>query len=224
MSAMEYEMTNDITLPGRKPYKLAGQLNRNPRDFRLGAQIGKNYAVAFTSQYKPKSLISISSDLKIATRHITVNIEGQKNHPKYAGKFNCKWDADKDASKKATLEGEVNYQTPMDMSAKFITENPLKNIQMNYNHKVEKSTQSHFDLFVAGKQQIVVDVGLDNKDSVKSGSLRLKTPLQDFSLVQLNYDLSSNSKEYSNNMDFSWGKSTKIAVLVNVDKPISCSL
>jgi hypothetical protein len=53
MSAMEYEMTNDITLPGRKPYKLAGQLNRNPRDFRLGAQIGKNYAVAFTSQYKP---------------------------------------------------------------------------------------------------------------------------------------------------------------------------
>jgi hypothetical protein len=43
MSAMEYEMTNDITLPGRKPYKLAGQLNRNPRDFRLGAQIGKNY-------------------------------------------------------------------------------------------------------------------------------------------------------------------------------------
>jgi hypothetical protein len=35
---MEYEMTNDITLPGRKPYKLAGQLNRNPRDFRLGAQ------------------------------------------------------------------------------------------------------------------------------------------------------------------------------------------
>jgi hypothetical protein len=60
---MEYEMTNDITLPGRKPYKLAGQLNRNPRDFRLGAQIGKNYAVAFTSQYKPKSLISISSDL-----------------------------------------------------------------------------------------------------------------------------------------------------------------
>ena len=216
---MEYEMTNDITLPGRKPYKLAGQLNRNPRDFRLGAQIGKNYAVAFTSQYKPKSLISISSDLKIATRHITVNIEGQKNHPKYAGKFNCKWD--KDASKKVTLEGEVNYRTPMDMSAKFITENPLKNIQMNYNHKVEKITQSHFDLFVAGKQQIVVDVGLDNKDSVKSGSLRLKTPLKDFGLVQLNYDLSSNSKEYSNNMDFSWGKSTKIAVLVNVDKPIS---
>jgi hypothetical protein len=81
--------------------------------------------------------------------------------------------------------------------------------------------QSHFDLFVAGKQQIVFDVELDNKDSVKTGSMRLKTPLKDFSLVQLNYDLSSNSKEYSNNMDFSWGKSTKIAVLVNVDKPIS---
>jgi hypothetical protein len=43
----------------------------------------------------------------------------------------------------------------MDMSAKFITENPLKNIQMNYNHKVEKSTQSHFDLFVAGRNWLV---------------------------------------------------------------------
>ncbi|XP_052103665.1 uncharacterized protein LOC127737174 [Mytilus californianus] len=221
MSNIEYEISNDITLPGRKPFTIAGQINGSPRDFRLGAQIGKSYVMAFTSQYKPKVMVKMSGNVKVNSRRVTADIEAMKNHPQYSGKFDVKWDADKDESKRLKLVGDLTYKNSMDINARLEFVNPITSVLSSYNHIVDKNTMGHFDVLVAGKEKVALDLNLNNKDNGKAGTLRMQTPAS--GLVQLNFDMMSTTKQYQNTIDITWQKSNKIGVLVNLDKPFNAN-
>ncbi|VDI44373.1 Hypothetical predicted protein [Mytilus galloprovincialis] len=221
MSNIEFEISNDVTLPERKPFTIAGQLNRSPRDFKVGAQIGKSYILAFTSQYKPKTLIKMSGDVKVNSRRVTAEIEAMNNNPQYTGVFDVKWDADKDESKRIKFVGDLTYKNSMDVNARLEHVNPFTSVLSSYNHKVDINTQGHFDIFVGGKEEIALDLNLKNKDEGKAGTLRMQTPVT--GLVQMNYDLMSTTKQYQNSMDITWQKSNKIGILVNLDKPFNAN-
>ncbi|XP_076095776.1 uncharacterized protein LOC143066849 [Mytilus galloprovincialis] len=196
-------------------------LNRSPRDFKVGAQIGKSYILAFTSQYKPKTLIKMSGDVKVNSRRVTAEIEAMNNNPQYTGAFDVKWDADKDESKRIKFVGDLTYKNSMDVNARLEHVNPFTSVLSSYNHIVDINTQGHFDIFVGGKEEIALDLNLKNKDEGKAGTLRMQTPVT--GLVQMNYDLMSTTKQYQNSMDITWQKSNKIGILVNLDKPFNAN-
>ena len=179
VSDMEFEISNKIDLPESKPFTVAGQLNRNPRDFRLGAQIDDDFAIAFTSQYKPNTMIKVSGDVKVDHIRITADIETVKNYPQYSGKFDVKWDADKDSSKKIKVEGDLNVKSIKDINVKFVVENPMKNAEINYNHQIGETAQGHFDLSLAGKEQVNIEIS----HTGKSGMLSLKTPFKGYRMI-----------------------------------------
>ena len=215
-STNEFDISNVISLPNMKTFTIAGQLNRGKRDFGVGVQLGKRLAMAFTSQYKPSTMIKVGGDIRVDKTRIIAEIEAEKNHPKYFGKVDFKWDADIDPSKRIQLVGEVINKDAKEVSATFDVTNPIQNINTHYNHVIGKETKSHFDVSVGGKSRFAFDLIHADDDSKKSGEIRIQTLSKD---GLLKYNLVSSDRQYSNEIELSWGNSKKVALTVRLDKP-----
>ena len=205
-----HQMRTEIYRPSGATTVLAGEGTIKLDDLKARLDLthdGKSYstAVEYMYDFKPRKIeMSGKYDLTIPQRHIALEGEVSAAEKLYSASVSTMWDADRDASKKVSLNGRLTMNPGNYVgSAKVVY--PGREINLNANQEInEQSMTHHSELTWAAGKGITVDVdGIMTAISAE-GKLKVSTPF--FTDVTINANAEKARQETKGHFDIDYGK------------------
>ncbi|XP_071088621.1 uncharacterized protein [Haliotis cracherodii] len=224
-----HQVKSSINLQHTQPIQLTASTNLDNKDFKVSAQAdydGDVYGINTVFKYSRTPTAKWTMDLTYPTRHVIVQVEGERRGVTYEGSADAKWDADKDISRRFLLAGKLNLKSPGNFGSTVALKYPSRDLEFNIKHASGKQYTTRADFSWEANKKIKVDTSF-KRDQTQTGqsldgSVRVKTPFEGFENLIAQASSDNNEKKYGSSMQLSWGgKKNQITTAVSMKKPFS---
>ena len=228
-SKTSHSIKSDFVLPFMKPIRFVGMTDLDPTDLKLSGHIDHdNDAYGLTTKYKyvagPKGKWSM--DISYPSRHIEMEVEGERIGSQFAGKIDTRWDADRDRKQRMMFYGKVDIPSLSKIDSSFMLKYLSRTMQLKMRHNADTSYATHAEFSWLPHKQIVLDASFAPPEVMGNGmtrtTLSLQTPFRSIKDVAAEITTENNSGHISAKTSLSWDRKVKeITAVATISKPIS---